>query len=106
MIRAFMDCSSGHLSPTTWAWLDAQFTDDELRNPHNLVAGQLAGGRTRYGWLVYAIEEPAVDVPEDLLRVLRLARQRNAEYVLFDSDAAPDEHLPVLHPDFTNAGVR
>ena len=22
MIRRFLDCSSGHLSPETWSWLD------------------------------------------------------------------------------------
>lgn len=104
MIRAFMDCSSGHLSPDTWIWLDARFADDSLRDPTNTVASQLAGGPTRYGWFVYAPEDPAVDIPEDLLRVCQLARQHGAEYVLFDSDAVLDPGLPVLHPGFTEAG--
>ena len=102
-LRTFLDASSGHLSPDTWAWLDAAFADDGLRDPRNHAAGQLAGGRTRYGWFVYAPEEPfAVGIPDDLAAVLRHARARGAEYVLFDCDAAPLLDLPVLHPDFAD----
>ena len=50
MIRSFLDVSSGHLSPETWVWLDAQLADDTLRYPRNAHAAQIAGGRTRYGW--------------------------------------------------------
>ena len=102
MIRKFLDCSSGHLSPDTWTWLDAQLADDILRDPDNSIAAGIAGGRTRYGWFVYASEERCIDMPADLQRVcaLALARARGAEYVSFDSDAPPDRDLPVLHPDF------
>jgi hypothetical protein len=58
MTRQFLDASSGHLSPDTWAWLDARLADDVLRDPQNGVAGQIAGGRTRHGWFVYAPEDP------------------------------------------------
>lgn len=102
-LRAFLDASSGHLSPDTWAWLDANFADEGLRDPRNHAAGQLAGGRTRYGWFVYAPEEPpAVAVPDDLAAVLRHAHRLGAEYVLFDRDAAPLPGLPVGHPDFAD----
>ena len=102
-LRAFLDASSGHLSPDTWAWLDAAFADDDLRDPRNDAAGELAGGRTRYGWFVYAPEEPpAVALPDDLAAVLRHARRLGAEYVHFDRDAVPLHDLPVLHPDFTD----
>ena len=102
MIRRFLDVSSGHLSPGTWAWLDAQFGHDSLRDPHNCTAAQLAGGRTRYGWFVYAPDHSVVDLPDDLARVLAKARRRRADYVLFDCDAAPMEDLPVLHPNFSD----
>ena len=59
----------------------------------------LASGM-RYGWFVYADEEPGEGIPEDLTAVFRLARQRGCEYVLFDCDAIPLEDLPILHPDF------
>ena len=102
MIRRFLDVSSGHLTPGTWTWLDTQFGDDSLRDPVNHVAGQLAGGRTRYGWFVYAAENFESGVPDDLARILAEARKRGADYVLFDCDAVPDQRFPVLHPDFAN----
>jgi hypothetical protein len=42
-------------------------------------------------------------MPEDLRRVCLYARERGAEYILFDCDALPMEDLPVLHPDFPSA---
>ena len=100
MIRHFLDVSSGHLSPDTWTWLDVQFGDEVLRNPGNTTAAQLGGGRTRYGWFLYAIDHPAVHLPADLARVLAIACKQRAEYVLFDCDALPNQDLPILHPDF------
>ena len=100
MMRSLLDCSSGHLSADTWAWLDAQLADEVLREPSNSSAAGIAGGRTRYGWLVYAMEEPPENIPADLASVCAYARRRGAEYILFDSDAIPDQDLPVLHPDF------
>ena len=100
MMRRFLDVSSGHLSSGTWTWLDAQFADDALRDPHNLTAAQLAGGRTRYGWFVYAPEDSAISMPEDFARILAEARRQGAEYALFDCDAPPNQDLPILHPDF------
>ena len=102
MMRRFLDVSSGHLTPGTRAWLDAQFADDSLRDPANHVAAELAGGRTRYGWFVYAADNPVSGVPADLARILAEARQRGADYALFDCDAAPDQRFPVLHPDFAD----
>ena len=100
MIRRFLDCSSGHLSPETWSWLDTNLAEDVLREPANRITASLAGGRTRYGWFVYAPEDPDDQMPEDLHRVCNHARTLGAEYVLFDCDALPMEDLPVLHPDF------
>jgi hypothetical protein len=100
MMRQFLDVSSGHLTPETWMWLDRQFDDGVLRDPNHHIAGQLAGGKTRHGWLVCAPEDPVADVPPDLHAVLSDARRRGAEYVLLDCDAVADQNLPVLHPDF------
>jgi len=103
MIRRFLDCSSGHLSPDTWRWLDRQFAEGELRDVRNLTAEQLAGGPTRFGWFVYAPEyAPAVPIPEDLASVLRHARRpgRRIRAVRLRRDATPMEDLPVLHPEF------
>ena len=100
MIRQFLDVSSGHLAEQTWAWLDKQLGQDIVRDPRNGAAAQLAGGITRYGWFVYAPEDPDPDLPQDLRAVLTIARERGAEYVLFDCDAVPNQDLPVLHPDF------
>ena len=105
MMRRFLDCSSGHLSPDTWAWLDAQLADDVLRAPGNLTAAGIGGGRTRYGWFVYATDVKLDGLPPDLRAICAYARRRRAEYILFDSDAPPIEDLPVLHPDFAEAAA-
>jgi len=99
-IRAFLDASSSHLSPETWAWLDAQTTDEAVRDPDSRVAAELLGGRTRYGWFVYAHTHPTEPVPADLVAVMRLARRVGCEYVLFDCGAPPAADLPLLHPSF------
>lgn len=99
-LRTFLDMSSGHLSPATWAWLDAQLADDRLRDPGNADAAQIAGGKTRYGWFVYAPEAVAEGLPEDLTGLLLEARRQGAEYVLLDCDAPPTADWPVRHPDF------
>jgi len=98
--RTVFDTSSGHLSSATWTWLDEQLADAVLREPLNDAAAQIAGGKTRYGWLIYAPECVAEGLPEDLTAVLLNARQKGAEYVLFDCDALPAADLPLLHPDF------
>ena len=100
MIRRFLDCSSGHLSPETWSWLDTNLAEDVLREPANRITASLAGGRTRYGWFVYAPEDSDDAMPEDLRQICCSARKQGAEYVLLDCDALPMEDLPVLHPDF------
>ena len=104
MTRTFMDCSSAHLSPETWAWLDTQLADDRLRDPGHGMAGLLAGGRTRYGWLVFVPEDADERLPADLAQVCEIAGKRDAAYVLFDCGALPDQDLPVLHPKFQAAG--
>lgn len=104
MIRHFLDCSSGHLSPATWTWLDAQCADNALRDPvHNHA--ELLGGATRYGWFVYASEHPVHPIPDDLIAVFWRARALGCEYVNLDCDAPPLDELPVLHPDFAEAPV-
>ena len=99
-LRTFLDTSSGHLSPSTWAWLDEQLSDAALRDPLNDAAAQVAGGKTRYGWLVYAPEGVAEGLPHDLTAILLRAREQGAEYVLFDCDAPPASDLPIHNPDF------
>ena len=100
MIRSFLDASSGHLSAETWSWLDANLADDTISNVANDTATAIAGGKTRYGWFIYAPEDAVEGLPEDLVAVQRRARAQGAEYVLFDCDAAPVLGLPILHPDF------
>ena len=54
MIRSFLDASSGHLSPDTWSWLETNLAEDVISDPANNTAASIAGGKTRYGWFVYA----------------------------------------------------
>ena len=103
-VRRFLDVSSGHLSAATWEWLDTISADDTLRDPRNPHAGIL-GGRTRHGWFVWASDAPPATVPADLATLMRLARQRDCEYLLLDGDALPMEDLPALHPEFPGAST-
>jgi len=100
----YLDASSGHLSVATWEWLDAITTDDAVRDPRNSNA-EILGGRTRHGWFVWASAAPPATVPTDLAALMRLARQRNCEFLHLDCDALPMEDLPVLHPDFPGAST-
>lgn len=59
-----------------------------------------------YGFLLWVPDSPeesakaAVDeVPEPVLRIQAYARANDADFVLFDSDAEPDENLPVFDHD-------
>jgi hypothetical protein len=79
MLRSFLDISSGHLTPDTWAWLDAA-----LNHRRENLLRDIYGGITIYGWFVYAPEGPDEDLPADLVCILSLARREGAEYVLFD----------------------
>ena len=63
MIRSFLDASSGHLSPDTWSWLEGNLADYVISNPTNNTAASIAGGKTRYGWLIYAPEDAAKAFP-------------------------------------------
>ena len=67
------------------------------------AAGRSWAGATRHRWFVCASEEPAPPIPADLAVLMRHARQHGCEYVLLDTDAAPLEELPVLHPEFQDA---
>ena len=82
--------------------MDGVTADEAVRAPGNRSA-EILGGRTRHGWFVYASEDPAAPIPDDLAAVMRLARRRDYEYLLLDCDALPMEDLPVLHPDFPGA---
>jgi hypothetical protein len=96
MADYFLDVCSGHLSAHTWAWLKRLLSDDPTLE-HTV---RIAGGRTRFGWFVYAPEDMPEGLPRDLMTMLSAARAQGAEYVLFDADAAPSDGLPLLHPDF------
>lgn len=91
-LRVFFDCSTAHLSRETHRWLDAHAVEAATRrlSPIN------APSATPFGWFVYAAEPPFHDEPADLVAVMRLARGRGAEFILFDSDAPENPALPVL----------
>ncbi len=105
-VRAFLDVCPGHLSPATWAWLDAETADhgrrnlDRMHDPARRDRLGLAGGRTCYGWLVYVPEPIVGPVPEDLAAVQRLACGLSCDVIVFDCDAPLTPGLPVLHPAF------
>ena len=80
-LRLFLDCSTAHLSPAARGYVDA---GDGIASP------------TRYGWFVYASEEPDESVPSDLAAIMKYARSLGAEYVNFDCDASEIGDLPTF----------
>lgn len=110
-VRGFLDVCPGHLSPATWAWLDARTADharrglDKMHDPARREYLGLTGGRTCYGWLVYVPEPIVGPVPEDLAAVQQLAHSLGCDLVVFDCDAPLTPDLPVLHPAFRSRTV-
>jgi hypothetical protein len=93
-LRAFLDLSTGHLSPETRAWMEEAAGQEraagQCHGPHWVAA-------TPYGWFLYADEEPKPeDYPADLIACMVAARKRGAEYILFDSDADRGDGLAEL----------
>jgi hypothetical protein len=84
-----MDCSTGHLSPSTRLWLD----DDAVRAKHGFMSRD-----TGYAISSHLGRDDVwpdhKDVPNDLIHVLRYANANDMEWVLFDVDADKDPNLP------------
>ena len=100
-----LDVSGGHLTASTWAWLDDQTADDVVRDPVN-HAYAILGGRTRQGWFLRAEEVLDSTVPSDLADVLSYTRRSGCSFVMLDRDCIPLADLPVLHPEFQDAKPR
>ena len=84
-LRLFLDCSTAHLSQAARNWLDASAAAN-IR----MVAAMPCG------WFVWAGHDTADGLPIDLATTLRHARAVNADYILFDADAALLPDLPVF----------
>lgn len=83
-VRKFLDLSTGHLTPATRNRLDST----------ELLGWPVAGGRTAYGYFIYAHEEDDEEIPDDVWECCQKARELDCEYLLFDADAAEVEGLP------------
>ena len=84
-IRNFLDLSTSHLREETC---------DRLGSYEDVLAYE-----TKYGWLVYAPEgsggpDEEGDWPEELLPIVKLARDNGCASVLFDGDAPMIDRLP------------
>jgi len=91
-LRLFFDCSTAHLSADTRTYLDERA--DATAHGDALAAW---ASRTPFGWFVYADAEPdEEEFPPDLVGIMRHARNRGAEYILFDADAPPNPDLPTF----------
>ncbi len=90
-IQTHMDLSTAHLRPTTHVWLDehGRRTAADRKSAVRWVA------MTRYGWFVYADEEPTDDdFPADLIACMQFSRKHQCGYILFDADAVAVPELP------------
>ena len=53
-----------------------------------------APSATPFGWFLCAAGPPYHGEPPDLVAVMRHARAKGAEFILFDADAPPNDALP------------
>jgi hypothetical protein len=88
-LRAFFDCSTAHLSPSTCDYLAGAAARAQTE-PLTWTA------ETPFGWFVWVEEDPSGYVPDDLAAIMRHARAQGAEYILFDCDAPENAAFPVL----------
>lgn len=84
-LRLFFDCSTAHLSTASRDYLT-----DSAAAREEMIAS------TPYGWFVWAGEDIGDDMPADLAGVMRHAQAQDAEYILFDADAAVNDGLPTF----------
>ena len=86
-IRTILDLSTAHLREETC---------DRLGSYEGVLAY-----RTKYGRLMYAPDScdrlaDQGDWPEELLPIVKLARDNDCGYVLFDADAPEVDRLPTF----------
>ncbi|MEH0194599.1 hypothetical protein V7S57_02570 [Caulobacter sp. CCNWLY153] len=86
--RATVVLSTEHLSAATI----------NLLNASPLEAWPVAGGRMMWGYMLWAPEDidTGAEVPSELAAALAWARASGFDYVLFDADADPLDHLPTF----------
>lgn len=83
--RKFLDISTGHLQSSTYELFDEAAQKD---NKQFWVAA------TPYGYFLYAEESPNPEIyPEEVIEIIRYARTKDAEYILFDRDGPVIEEL-------------
>ena len=91
-LRIFFDCSTVRLSAATSRWLDENAVQAVTRR----LAPIGAPSATPFGWFLYAAGPPYHGEPPDRIAVMRHARAKAAEYILFDTDAPTNDALPVF----------
>lgn len=74
---AVLDISTAHLKPETATLLDKAPLDQ----------WPVAGGKTQYGYYIYAHDENDGSIPPELWECCRFARKHGCEYLYFDRDA-------------------
>ena len=101
---ALLDVSTGHVSAATERWLNGSMTINstgpaidgnerhwlEHRNPALIVIPWNAG------WFLFCSEPTDAfgAIPEDIRRILNLARRAGADWIKLDEDGTVHETLP------------
>jgi hypothetical protein len=86
-IVSMLDLSTGHVTEAT----AKRLTD----RPESI--GLPVYPKGEYGWIVWAGTESVtrvVDVPADLVTVVKFAQERGCEWIMFDCDAPLSDSLP------------
>lgn len=89
--RKVLVCSTAHVSPATANWLNGQALKAATPRSSSPPAIHMAGHR--YGWLLYADEDPNEAWPADVQRLMRKARELGADWIDLDTDGDPIEGL-------------
>ena len=92
-IRKFLTCAAHHLP------LD--FAKHLEEAP--LEQWRVAGGRTPFGFFVYAHDEdgngPGDNIPAEVMAIFAYAREHGCDYVYFDRDADDLDGFPVFEDE-------
>jgi hypothetical protein len=97
-VRKVLVCSTAHVSPETRDWLNEQGLRTAMvyqRSPKDFDAWpDIPIMSSVYGWQFYAQEDPDFSLPHEVLELMKLAREREADWVELDSDGDVIYGLP------------
>ena len=88
-ISKMMTFGTVHISEKTAELMESNH-DFNIRELSNLSVYE----KGDYGWIIYVPEYEVTEGPEDLLRLINIARQNDCTWLCIDSDGPEVDNLP------------